>query len=247
MYLCTLWKNVNILVHQLLLILHFHRIPRNDLSPEHLNSLICRCSACYQIGDQRPSEFYACMYYHTPVAVSPHLLVLIWFVRLPMNLQDILRVQVFTHLSLLLEFANQRYQPPYPERRRPNRRRENFSQILFDNFEWYQLNHLSPFVYVVDRSENAYYLVDTGCDYSFFPKMGLGEENFGTIVPAIMNGLTVNTYGIIEKTMSFGCSHQFIWQFMVADVGTAVLGQDFITAYDGYVHCLQRTFWHKLV
>ena len=85
-------------------------------------------------------------------------------------------------------------------------------------------------LYVWDKSSERRFLVDTGAEVSVLPATGLDTRTCRT-GPTLKaaNGSTIKTYGIHSTKLQFG-SHQYKWDFTVADVSRPLLGADFLRA-----------------
>ena len=86
------------------------------------------------------------------------------------------------------------------------------------------------FLFVWDKISGRRFLVDTGAEVSVLPASGLdiriGQK--GSSLQAA-NGSSIKTYGVCTTTLHLA-SHQYKWDFIVADVSRPLLGADFLCA-----------------
>ena len=87
----------------------------------------------------------------------------------------------------------------------------------------------SRLFYVTDRSTGLRFLVDTGAEVSVIPPSQAQREHRcqGLSLQAV-NNTTIATYGTRSLTLDLGLRRTFRWVFVIADVGTPILGADFL-------------------
>jgi len=51
------------------------------------------------------------------------------------------------------------------------------------------------------------------------------------------NNSTINTYGYLQPRLDLGLRRDFVWQFVIADVSTAIIGLDFLAHYNLLPDC----------
>lgn len=83
--------------------------------------------------------------------------------------------------------------------------------------------------------------MDTGADVSIVPLEG-SKLTKRTLCPKLSaaNGTSIATYGWTSEQIDIGLTKQFVWEFVVAKVDTAILGNDFLTYFDLVVDVRER-------
>ncbi|XP_041786236.1 uncharacterized protein K02A2.6-like [Anopheles merus] len=94
---------------------------------------------------------------------------------------------------------------------------------------------------VIDRRTNQRYLIDTGADVSVLPK----PANYTPPTPSTMrlfaaNGTPIMVFGESLRTLDFSLRRRFVWNFIIADVSSAIIGADFLRHYHLLVDLRQR-------
>lgn len=87
-------------------------------------------------------------------------------------------------------------------------------------------------LHIYDRTSNCRFLIDTGSDVSIIPatrKERLRGPTSFRLHAA--NGTTIKTYESRFLTTDLGLRRRFCWNFLVADVGTAIIGADFLAFF----------------
>lgn len=93
-------------------------------------------------------------------------------------------------------------------------------------------------LFITDRQTKIKFLVDTGSDVCVFPRSALREPRKKTDYElSAANGTVIHTYGCIQLQLDLGLRRTYPWKFIVADVGKAILGIDFLTHYSLIVDC----------
>lgn len=93
---------------------------------------------------------------------------------------------------------------------------------------------------VFDRSSNCRYLIDTGSDVSIIPASRIDRLKGPTsFVLHAANGTKIKTYESRFVSTDLGLRRRFCWNFLVADVGVAIIGADFL-AFFGLIVDLQN-------
>ena len=92
-------------------------------------------------------------------------------------------------------------------------------------------NQISCLFYVDDPSNGMKFLVDTGSEVSVIP-----PPHHHTLKPSpftlhAANGTTIGTYGQKSLTLDLGLRRRFQWIFVVADVQTPIIGEDFLSSF----------------
>ncbi|GFY80132.1 transposon Ty3-I Gag-Pol polyprotein [Trichonephila inaurata madagascariensis] len=85
-------------------------------------------------------------------------------------------------------------------------------------------------LFVFDKHTNPRYLVDSGADVSIIPKPNKNMkpnkfEHFAA------NDSTIKTYGQKLLKLDLNLLRSFPWNFIIADVNTAIIGSDFLNKY----------------
>lgn len=85
---------------------------------------------------------------------------------------------------------------------------------------------------IIDRSNNIKYLVDTGSDVSIVPARNaeLRYRPTGIQLHAA-NGSSIKVFGSRYIDVNLGLRRKFSWNFLIANVGTAILGADFLANF----------------
>ncbi|GFS79759.1 transposon Ty3-G Gag-Pol polyprotein [Trichonephila clavipes] len=96
----------------------------------------------------------------------------------------------------------------------------------------YSLPKESRRLFIRDRTTNISFLVDTGSDVSLIPanvyqKRNASQQNFFAT-----NSNTINVYGQKTLTLNFNLRRDFMWNFLIADVGSPILGADFLHYFE---------------
>lgn len=96
-------------------------------------------------------------------------------------------------------------------------------------------------LFVVDKETKYTFLLDTGSDLCCFPKKLLGNkhENADFNLSAA-NGTTIKTYGCHTLRLNLGLRREFKWNFIIADVDTAIIGADFMAYYNLLPDCRNK-------
>ncbi len=87
-------------------------------------------------------------------------------------------------------------------------------------------------LFVYDKHTNQRYLIDSGSDLSIIPKP---KFNFNTKPSKLelfaANDSKIKTYGQQIMKLEFNLRRSFTWNFVVADVGQAIIGSDFLNHF----------------
>lgn len=92
---------------------------------------------------------------------------------------------------------------------------------------------------IIDKISSRSFLIDTGADISVLPRNAAGELQQTNTSLLAVNGTPITVYGQTIKTIDIGLDKNYTWTFLVADVGSPILGADFIRHY-GLLVDLQR-------
>ncbi|BHF62297.1 hypothetical protein SprV_0200527900 [Sparganum proliferum] len=94
--------------------------------------------------------------------------------------------------------------------------------------------------YVRDTRSGRRFLVDTGAQLSVIPPTPADRRcpNPGLFLQAV-NTSPITTFGTCSLSLDIGLRRLFPWIFVVTDVPTAILGDDFLAAFDLLVDCRQ--------
>lgn len=77
-------------------------------------------------------------------------------------------------------------------------------------------------------------LIDTGSDISCVPRNFLTSSVNKQPLPyqvIAANGSKINTFGVVKIKLNLGLRRDFEWNFVVADVGSSIIGSDFLAYY----------------
>ena len=90
----------------------------------------------------------------------------------------------------------------------------------------------SCLLYVHDPSTGLRFLIDTGAELSVIPRSASYRHLQPTTVSLqAANGSRISTFGQRSITIDLGLRRQFRWIFTIADVHTAIIGVDFLSAF----------------
>nr|VZI31062.1 unnamed protein product [Spirometra erinaceieuropaei] len=101
-------------------------------------------------------------------------------------------------------------------------------------------------LYVRDTRSGRRFLVDTGAQLSVIPPTPADRRcpNPGLFLQAV-NTSPITTFGTCSFSLDIGLRRLFPWVFVVADIPCAILGADFLTAFDLLVDCRQSRLHDK--
>nr|VZH91271.1 unnamed protein product [Spirometra erinaceieuropaei] len=100
--------------------------------------------------------------------------------------------------------------------------------------------------YVRDTRSGRRFLVDTGAQLSVIPPTPADRRcpNPGLFLQAV-NTSPITTFGTCSLSLDIGLRRLFPWVFVVADIPCAILGADFLAAFDLLVDCRQSRLHDK--
>nr|VZI48485.1 unnamed protein product [Spirometra erinaceieuropaei] len=100
--------------------------------------------------------------------------------------------------------------------------------------------------YVRDTRSGRRFLVDTGAQLSVIPPTPADRRcpNPGLFLQAV-NTSPITTFGTCSLSLDIGLRRLFPWVFVVADIPCAILGADFLAAFDLLVDCPQSRLHDK--
>nr|VZI25589.1 unnamed protein product [Spirometra erinaceieuropaei] len=100
--------------------------------------------------------------------------------------------------------------------------------------------------YVRDTRSGRRFLVDTGAQLSVIPPTPTDRRcpNPGLFLQAVSTSL-ITTFGTCSLSLDIGLRRLFPWVFVVADIPGAILGADFLAAFDLLVDCRQSRLHDK--
>nr|VZI28875.1 unnamed protein product [Spirometra erinaceieuropaei] len=100
--------------------------------------------------------------------------------------------------------------------------------------------------YVRDTRSGRRFLVDTGAQLSVIPPTPADRRcpNPGLFLQAV-NTSPITTFGTCSLSLDIGLRRLFPWVFVVADILCAILGADFLAAFDLLVDCRQSRLHDK--
>lgn len=87
-------------------------------------------------------------------------------------------------------------------------------------------------IILYDHSTNMRFLIDTGSDVSIIPATNKDRSKGAT--PFLLhaaNGSRIKVYDKRYVTTDLGLRRRFTWPFLVADVGVAIIGADFLASF----------------
>ncbi|XP_052565894.1 uncharacterized protein LOC128093378 [Culex pipiens pallens] len=87
-------------------------------------------------------------------------------------------------------------------------------------------------VFIYDRSSKTKYLIDTGSDVSIVPAQMSDKRNpTSDIQLHAANGSNIKVYGSRFVNTDLGLRRKFCWNFLIANVGMAIIGADFLANF----------------
>lgn len=92
----------------------------------------------------------------------------------------------------------------------------------------------SRLFYITDKHNGQRFLVDTGAEVSVIPPSSLDKRrgpNPNVTLQAV-NQSSIDTYGERSLTLDFGLRRTFRWVFIIANVGTPIIGADFLQFFN---------------
>nr|VZI26072.1 unnamed protein product [Spirometra erinaceieuropaei] len=100
--------------------------------------------------------------------------------------------------------------------------------------------------YVRDTRSGRRFLVDTGAQLSVIPPTPTDRRcpTPGLFLQAV-NTSPITTFGTCSLSLDIGLRRLFPWVFVVADIPCAILGADFLAAFDLLVDCRQSRLHDK--
>lgn len=85
---------------------------------------------------------------------------------------------------------------------------------------------------IADSSTNFQFLVDSGADVSVIPQAKAAQIKPTTMQLFAVNGTPIKVYGQTTLKVNLGLRREFIWNFLIADVTSNIIGADFIRHFD---------------
>ena len=99
----------------------------------------------------------------------------------------------------------------------------------------------SKLLYVADKHNKCYYLIDTGAAVSVLSKSCANRTSDAACLPLVAaNNTTINTYGNCRRIVDVGLNRDYAWIFIVADVKQPIIGADFLIHYSLLVDLKSR-------
>ncbi|XP_069757021.1 uncharacterized protein [Narcine bancroftii] len=93
------------------------------------------------------------------------------------------------------------------------------------------VGHVNSLLYITDKSTGHWFLVDTGAGLSALPPHSTGNLNTDpTPTLRAANGSAIKTYGTRRAQIQIE-DEKFTWRFVLASVGTTLLGADCLRAH----------------
>lgn len=93
-------------------------------------------------------------------------------------------------------------------------------------------------LFVTEATTKRRFLVDTGSDLCCYPRSWLSRRpQVAEYTLRAANGSDIKTYGLLPLCLNLGLRRDFHWNFVIADVSTAIIGSDFLAHYDLLPDC----------
>ncbi len=90
----------------------------------------------------------------------------------------------------------------------------------------------SPQLFVRDRLSGLEFLVDSGSDPSILPKSFIHQLDIEvSYTLRAANGSPIKTYGLSQLALDFGLSKPYVWNFIVADIDSPIIGADMLKSH----------------
>lgn len=86
-------------------------------------------------------------------------------------------------------------------------------------------------LFVLEKSTRTKFLVDSGATLSCYPKNMTSFKTPRDMCLYAANGSVIRTYGSIKLQLDFGFKRKFLWEFVVADITSPILGVDFLERF----------------
>lgn len=105
---------------------------------------------------------------------------------------------------------------------------------------------ISRRLFIVDKTTNIRFLIDTGAEVSIVPKSifsKYGQKSETTLMAA--NGAKISTYGRKQLTLNLQLRRNFEFSFIIAAVDYAIIGADFLYSFDLVVDLRERKLVDK--
>lgn len=87
-------------------------------------------------------------------------------------------------------------------------------------------------IFVKDRVSNRNFLIDTGADVCVLPRDKESSEKLTSRELYAANGTVIKTYGEKRLKLNLGLRRDFEWLFIIADVDTPIIGNDFLKEFE---------------
>lgn len=87
-------------------------------------------------------------------------------------------------------------------------------------------------LFVKDRNSGTRFLIDSGATVSLLSRSDVSKLSISQGSLEAINGSKIATYGTITKNLNFGSTHEYYWDFTIADVELSIIGADFLTYYE---------------
>ena len=87
-------------------------------------------------------------------------------------------------------------------------------------------------LFITDKKTGTRYLIDTGADVSVLPASSEDRKSESFITLAAANRSAIATYGIRHVVVDLGLRRHLNHPFFIADVGSAIIGADFLAEFD---------------
>lgn len=84
------------------------------------------------------------------------------------------------------------------------------------------------------------FIIDTGADISVIPAINKISLQKSKITLLAANGTEIATYGQRLLNLNFGLRRKIQWLFTIADVNKAIIGTDFLSAFNFLVDIKHR-------
>ena len=89
----------------------------------------------------------------------------------------------------------------------------------------------SRLLYISDRKTGRRFLVDTGAEVSVIPPTAADRKHKQDLGQRAVYVSPIPTYGTLSITLDLGLRRAFRWIFIVADIQTPILKDDFLREY----------------
>ncbi|XP_063363500.1 uncharacterized protein LOC134652260 [Cydia amplana] len=101
-------------------------------------------------------------------------------------------------------------------------------------------------LFITDKRSKLQFLIDTGSDLCVVPRGNWPDGKPTEYSLTAANGTPIQTYGTVTLHLDLGLRRDFVWNFVVANVGKPIIGADLLAHYGLLVDCQDGRLIDKL-